>query len=60
MVTAYDYAMAVQVNKTEIEMILVGDSAAMVMLGYQSTLPIDLDTMIILAKSGSEELPIPL
>ena len=51
MVTAYDYAMAVQVNKTEIEMILVGDSAAMVMLGYQSTLPIDLDTMIILAKA---------
>ena len=51
MVTAYDFALATQVNKTDIEMILVGDSAAMVMLGLQSTVPINLDTMIILAKA---------
>ncbi len=57
MVTAYDYALATQVNKTGIEMILVGDSAAMVMLGYQSTVPIDLDTMIILAKAVVKGAP---
>ena len=57
MVTAYDYAFATQVNKTDIEMILVGDSAAMVMLGYPSTVPIDLDTMIILAKAVVKGAP---
>ena len=57
MVTAYDYAFATKVNKTDIEMILVGDSAAMVMLGYESTVPIDLDTMIILAKAVVKGAP---
>lgn len=57
MVTAYDYAIASQVDKTEIEMILVGDSAAMVMLGYQSTVPISLDTMIILSKAVVKGAP---
>lgn len=57
MVTAYDYALATQVNKTDIEMILVGDSAAMVMLGYQSTVPIDLDTLLILAKAVVKGAP---
>lgn len=51
MVTAYDYAFATQVDKTDIEMILVGDSAAMVMLGYKSTVPIEMDTLILLAKA---------
>ena len=51
MVTAYDYAFATQVDKTDIEMILVGDSAAMVMLGYKSTVPIEMDTMILLARA---------
>ncbi len=57
MVTAYDYAIASQVNKTDIEMILVGDSAAMVMLGYQSTIPINLDTMIVLSKGVVKGAP---
>jgi len=47
MVTAYDYAMMSQVDKTDIDMILVGDSLAMTMLGYESTVPVDMDTMII-------------
>ncbi len=51
MVTAYDYAFATQVDKTDIEMILVGDSAAMVMLGHKSTVPIEMDTMILLARA---------
>ena len=47
MVTAYDYAMMTQVDKSEIDMILVGDSLAMTMLGYESTVPVNMDTMII-------------
>ncbi len=58
MVTAYDYAFATQVDKTDIEMILVGgDSAAMVMLGYENTLPIDMDTLILLGKAVVKGAP---
>lgn len=47
MVTAYDYAIMSQVDKSDIDMVLVGDSGAMTMLGYESTVPIDMDTMLI-------------
>ena len=57
MVTAYDYALATQVDKTDIEMILVGDSAAMVMLGYQSTVPISMDTLVTLATAVVKGAP---
>ena len=57
MVTAYDYALATQVDKTDIEMILVGDSAAMVMLGYQGTLPISMDTLVTLATAVVKGAP---
>ncbi len=57
MVTAYDYALATQVDKTDIEMIRVGDSAAMVMLGHKSTVPIDVDTLIILARAVVKGAP---
>jgi len=57
MVTAYDYALATQVDKTDIEMILVGDSAAMVMLGYQTTLPISMDTLVTLATAVVKGAP---
>ena len=46
MVTAYDYAMMSQVDKTEIEMVLVGDSAATVMFGLNSTVSVTMDQMI--------------
>lgn len=46
MVTAYDYTMAKIVDKSGIDIILVGDSAANVMAGYDTTLPITLDEMI--------------
>lgn len=46
MVTAYDYATASSVNRSEIEIILVGDSLGMVMLGYESTLPVTMDDMV--------------
>ena len=46
MLTAYDFSMAKIIDQAGIDIILVGDSAANVMSGYQSTLPITLDQMI--------------
>ncbi|MBP5516498.1 MAG: 3-methyl-2-oxobutanoate hydroxymethyltransferase [Bacteroidales bacterium] len=51
MLTAYDYSMAALLNRTKIDVILVGDSAANVMEGYNTTLPITLDEMIVYASS---------
>ena len=46
MITAYDVAMARNVNEAGVEMILVGDSVGNVMLGYSSTVPVTMDEMI--------------
>lgn len=46
MLTSYDYSMAKLVDEAGIDVILVGDSAANVMAGYETTLPITLDHMI--------------
>ena len=46
MLTAYDYTMARILDEAGIDIILVGDSAANVMAGYDTTLPITLDQMI--------------
>lgn len=46
MVTAYDYPSAVHIDISEIDMLLVGDSASMVVHGHETTLPITLDEMI--------------
>jgi 3-methyl-2-oxobutanoate hydroxymethyltransferase len=46
MVTAYDYPSARMVDEAGIEMILVGDSLGMAMLGYENTLPVTMDEMI--------------
>jgi len=50
MLTAYDYSMAKLVDEAGMDVILVGDSAANVMLGSATTLPITLDQMIYHAK----------
>ncbi len=50
MLTSYDYSMAKIVDAAGVE-ILVGDSAANVMAGYETTLPITLDMMIYHARS---------
>ena len=44
--TAYDYTTASIVNESEIEIILVGDSLGMVMLGYDSTVGVTMEDMI--------------
>lgn len=46
MLTAYDYTMASLLDKAGIDMILVGDSAANVMAGHSTTLPITIEQMI--------------
>src|SRR5512135_134262 len=46
MITCYDFAMADLVEKSGIDMVLVGDSLGMTMLGYPSTLPVTMDDMI--------------
>ena len=51
MITAYDYSMASLVEAAKIDVVLVGDSAANVMQGHKTTLPITLDEIIIYATS---------
>jgi 3-methyl-2-oxobutanoate hydroxymethyltransferase len=46
MVTAYDYPSAAHVARAGIDMILVGDSVAMVELGYETTQNVSIDSMI--------------
>lgn len=46
MLTSYDYSMAKIVDAAGIDIILVGDSAANTMAGYETTLPITLEQMI--------------
>jgi 3-methyl-2-oxobutanoate hydroxymethyltransferase len=47
MLTAYDYPVAKQINDTGIDMILVGDSAAMVVHGFPNTLNATMDMMVM-------------
>lgn len=46
MMTAYDYPSAMLVDQAEIDSILVGDSLGMVVLGYETTLPVTMEDML--------------
>ena len=49
--TAYDYPTAQLVDDAGVDIVLVGDSAAMVVLGYESTLPVSMDEMLMLTRA---------
>jgi len=51
MVTAYDYNSAVAAESAGVDVVLVGDSAAMTMLGYSSTRLVSLDEMLMLTRA---------
>jgi 3-methyl-2-oxobutanoate hydroxymethyltransferase len=51
--TAYDYSTSMICDKAGVDIILVGDSAGMVMLGYKSTMPVGLKEMLVFCKGVS-------
>jgi 3-methyl-2-oxobutanoate hydroxymethyltransferase len=57
MATAYDYAMARTVHETEVDIILVGDSLGMVVLGYENTLQVTMDDMVYHAQAVRRGAP---
>ena len=60
MVTAYDYSSATVAEEAGVDVVLVGDSAAMVVLGYPGTEPVSMDEMIVLGKAVRRGLKTPL
>ena len=60
MVTAYDAPGARLADGAGVDLILVGDTAAMVVLGHESTVPVTLDEMIFLARSVARSAKRPL
>jgi 3-methyl-2-oxobutanoate hydroxymethyltransferase len=60
MVTAYDYPSAQVAEEAEVDVVLVGDSGAMTVLGYPSTVPVTLDELLMLAAAVRRGLSTPL
>jgi 3-methyl-2-oxobutanoate hydroxymethyltransferase len=60
MITAYDAPAARIADEAGVELILVGDTAAMVMLGHSSTVPVTLDEMIFLTRAVTRAARHPL
>ena len=56
-ITAYDLPFASAAENAGIDLILVGDSGGMVQLGYETTNPVTMDEMIVLAKSARRGAP---
>ena len=60
MVTAYDYPTAQIAEEAGVDVVLVGDSAANCVLGYESTVPVEMDEMVMLARAVRRGLDRPL
>ncbi len=60
MVTAYDHPSAQVAEEAGVDVVLVGDSAAMTVLGYDSTVPVEMDEMLMLAAAVRRGLKTPL
>jgi 3-methyl-2-oxobutanoate hydroxymethyltransferase len=60
MVTAYDYPSAQVAQAAGVDIVLVGDSGAMTVLGYPSTVPVSTEEMLMLAAAARRGLDTPL
>ncbi len=60
MVTAYDHPSAQIVEEAGVDIVLVGDTAAMTVLGHQSTTPVSMDEMVMLTAAVRRGLESPL
>jgi 3-methyl-2-oxobutanoate hydroxymethyltransferase len=60
MVTAYDYPSAQVAQEAGVDVVLVGDSGAMTVLGYPSTIPVSTEEMLMLASAVRRGLRTPL
>ncbi len=60
MITAYDYPSAQVAEEAGVDMVLVGDSGAMTVLGYPSTVPVSTEEMLMLAAAVRRGLKSPL
>ncbi len=60
MVTAYDYPSAQVAEAAGVDMVLVGDSGAMTVLGYPSTVPVSTEEMLMLAAAARRGTATPL
>ena len=59
-ITAYDYSFAKLAESANIDIILVGDSGAMVMFGYENTTPATMEEMLLMTKAVSRGAKKPL
>ena len=50
-ITAYDFTTTQIVEQAEIPLILVGDSASMMVYGYDTTIPISMEEMLLVVKA---------
>src|SRR3954447_3312130 len=60
MVTAYDFPSARVAEEASVDIVLVGDTAAMVVLGYDATTPVGMDEMVTMASAVRRGLRTPL
>lgn len=60
MLTAYDYSTALALDQAGVDSILVGDSLGMVVLGYETTLPVTMDDMLHHCKAVARGAKAPL
>ncbi|MDQ6817761.1 MAG: 3-methyl-2-oxobutanoate hydroxymethyltransferase [Actinomycetota bacterium] len=60
MVTAYDYPSAAVAQEAGVDIVLVGDSGAMTVLGYPTTVPVSVEEMLMLAAAARRGLHTPM